>query len=52
MAGIVYGSLNDYNTEKTVRFASGVSLAALADEETVNPKINFEYIEQITGEQF
>ena len=52
MAGIVYGSLNDYNTEKTVRFASGVSLAALAGEDTVNPKINFEYIQEIAGEQF
>lgn len=52
MAGIVYGSINDYNIEKTVRFASGVSLAALADEDTVNPKINFKYIEQIAGEQF
>ena len=52
MAGLVYGSLNGYNTEKTVRFASGVSLAALSGEDTVNPKINFEYIEQITGEKF
>jgi len=52
MAGLVYGSLNDYNPEKTVRFASGVSLAALAGEDTVNPKICFEYIEQITGEKF
>ena len=52
MAGIVYSSLNNYNLEKTVRFASGVSLAALAGEETVNPKINIEYINEIIGEQF
>jgi len=52
MAGLVFGTLNDYNMEKLVRFASGLSLAALAGEETVNPKINFDYIEQITGEKF
>ncbi len=52
MAGLVFGTLNDYNMEKLVRFASGLSLAALAGEETVNPKINFNYIEQITGEKF
>jgi pseudouridine kinase len=52
MAGLVYGSLNNYNTEKVVRFATGVSLAALSGEETVNPNISFEYIEQITGEKF
>ncbi len=52
MAGLVYGTLNSYKLEKIVRFASGVSLAALAGEETVNPEINFEYIKQITGEQF
>ena len=52
MAGLVYGTLNGYNMEKLVRFASGLSLAALAGEETVNPKINLNYIEQITGENF
>ncbi len=52
MAGLVYGTLNSYNLEKIVRFASGVSLAALAGEETVNPKMNFEYIQQITGDLF
>ncbi|MCK5153895.1 MAG: hypothetical protein KAQ93_06005 [Spirochaetales bacterium] len=52
MAGLIYGSLNNYNSEKIVRFASGVSLAALSVENTVNPKINFKYIEQITGENF
>jgi len=52
IAGLVYGSLNDYTPEKIVRFASGVSLAALSGEDTVNPKINFEYIQHITGENF
>ena len=52
MAGLVYGSLKNYDTKKIVRFASGVSLAALAGENTVNSKINFKYIEQITGEKF
>jgi len=52
MAGLVYGSLNKYDPEKILRFASGVSLAALSGEDTVNPKINFKYIENITGEKF
>lgn len=52
MAGLVFGSLNGYNPEKIARFASGVSLAALSGENTVNPKINFEYIENIMGEKF
>jgi len=52
MAGLVYGSLLKYNPEKLVRFASGVSLAALNNENTVNPNISFKYIEQITGEKF
>lgn len=52
MAGIVYGSLNGYNPEKNIRFASGVSMAALAGENTVNPNISVKYIEQITGESF
>lgn len=52
MAGLVFGSLKSYDTEKIVRFASGVSLAALSGEDTVNPKINFEYIQHITGEKF
>ena len=52
MAGLVYGSLKNYDTKKIVRFASGVSLAALAGENTVNSKINFKYIEHITGEKF
>jgi len=52
MAGLVFGTLNDYNMEKLVRFASGLSLAALAGEKTVNPKINLNYIKQITGEKF
>lgn len=52
MAGIIYGSLKGYYPAKIVRFASGVSLAALAGEDTVNPKINFEYIKEIAGEQF
>ena len=52
MAGLVYGSLKNYDLEKIVRFASGVSSAALAGKKTVNPKINFEYIKQITGELF
>jgi len=52
MAGLVFGTLHEYNIKKIVRFASGLSLAALAGEETVNPKINFNYIEQITGEKF
>jgi len=52
MAGLVYGSLYKYPPEKLVRFASGLSLAALNDENTVNPNISFKYIEQITGEKF
>ncbi len=52
MAGLVFGTMKGYNMEKLVHFASGLSLAALAGEETVNPKINFKYIEQITGEKF
>lgn len=52
MAGIIFGSLNDYNPEKILRFASGVSLAALSGEDTVNPKISFKYIQQITGDKF
>ena len=52
MAGIVYGSLKGYNLEKTARFASGVSLAALAGKDTVNTKMDLEYIEKITGEIF
>ena len=52
MAGLIYGSLNNYNSKKLVRFASGVSLAALSDENTVNPNIDFKYIENITGEKF
>ena len=50
MAGIVYGSLKGYDLEKIVHFASGVSLAALAGEETVNTEMNLEYIEKLTGE--
>lgn len=52
MAGIIYGTLNGYNPEKIVRFATGVSLAALSGNNTVNPNINLEYIQKITGEQF
>ncbi|MDA3940080.1 MAG: PfkB family carbohydrate kinase [Spirochaetia bacterium] len=52
MAGLVFGTLNGYNPGKIIHFATGVSMAALAGEETVNPKINFKYIEQITGELF
>lgn len=52
MAGIIYGTLNGYNPEKIVRFATGVSLAALSGKNTVNPNINLEYIQKITGEQF
>jgi len=52
MAGLVFGTLNDYNPEKIVRFATGVSMAALAGEQTVNPNISFKYIKQITGEAF
>ena len=52
MAGIVYGSLNGYDIEKIVRFASGVSLAALAGDDTVNTEMDLEYIEKMTGEKF
>lgn len=52
MAGIVYGSLNSFDLEKIVRFASGVSSAALAGEETVNTEMDLEYIKRITGEIF
>ncbi len=52
MAGIVYGTLKGYNSEKIVRFASGVALAALVGETTVNPEMNLEYVEQICGEKF
>ncbi len=52
MAGIVYGTLKGYNSEKIARFASGVSLAALAGESTVNPEMDLEFIGQICGEKF
>lgn len=52
MAGIVYGSLKGFDLEKIVRFALGVSLAALAGEETVNTEMDLEYIEKLTGELF
>ncbi len=52
MAGLVYGSLNNYSIEKIVHFASGMSMAALAGKDTVNLNINLNYIKQITGEKF
>ena len=52
MAGLVFGTLNSYKLEKIVRFATGVSLAALAGEKTVNPKMSVKYIEKLTGEIF
>ena len=52
MAGIVYSSLKGYNLEKTARFASGVSLAALAGKDTVNTKMDLEYVQKLIGENY
>ncbi len=52
MAGIVYSSLFENDMEYIAKFSAAASILALSHENTVNPNISVERIEEIIKEMF
>ena len=50
ISGLVYSYLNNYDIDNTIKFAMGCSYMALSHENTINPNINLDSVnEKIKG---
>lgn len=46
ISGLVYSYLNNYDIDNTIKFAMGCSYMALSHENTINPNINLESVNE------
>ncbi len=52
MAGVIFGSLQNYSMDKIAEYATGVSILALDAADTVNSEITVEKVKEIIKEGF